>query len=165
LESAACAVKATRCLPLPVSCEHIKTALTETSLAGRWQKIPGPCEIILDVAHNPAAMNVISKRLEANPCRGKTVAIFGMLQDKDFKQSIEILSPHIDEWICVDLPTDRALKGQELFEKISSLTGKQCYYYDSVAEAMHHLLPNVEAEDRILVTGSFYTVAAALKGI
>jgi len=162
LPSAACAVLAVDLLPLEVSFDEVKQALIHTSLPGRWQKVAGPCEIIMDVAHNPAATQYLAQKMREDPSNGKTYAVFGLMADKDIDGVVAPLTDLIDQWCCVDIDADRPAKNStELQEKISSMTSKQCYHYPAVANALQFLLAAVQPQDRILVFGSFYTVADA----
>jgi dihydrofolate synthase/folylpolyglutamate synthase len=52
--------------------------------------------VILDVAHNAAAVQTLTDELKKN--KQPTIAIFSALQDKDIKSMIDIVTPLIDEW-------------------------------------------------------------------
>ena len=63
------------------------------SLAGRFQILPGAVDIILDVAHNPAARRRLAQLLRSRGVRGRTWLVLGMLADKDVAAFIAILHP------------------------------------------------------------------------
>jgi folylpolyglutamate synthase/dihydropteroate synthase len=42
------------------------------------------------------------------------------------------------------------------------MTSDGSYLFTSIADALDHVLSHVEACDRVIIAGSFYTVAAAL---
>jgi len=63
--------------------EAVRTGLRTVRLAGRFQVIPGQPEWILDVAHNAEAAASLAASLAARPHAGRTVAVCGILADKD----------------------------------------------------------------------------------
>ena len=65
---------------LPVSAQALRSGLAEVSLPGRFQVLPGEPMVIVDVAHNPAAAEVLAENLAALPRRARTLAVVGMLR-------------------------------------------------------------------------------------
>jgi dihydrofolate synthase/folylpolyglutamate synthase len=116
----------------------------------------------LDVAHNAAAASVLGDHLHGLSSSAKTVAIVGMLQDKDLAGIVSPLLEHVDSWIAVTADAARARSGGELATGIAHISGKPCLVADSLADAMHHARDQTTVEDLILVTGSFYVVGPAL---
>ena len=66
--------------------------------SGRFQVLPGRPEVILDVAHNPAAARALADTLQRMPRPRRTSAVFAMLADKDIEGVIDAVKKHIDEW-------------------------------------------------------------------
>lgn len=83
-----------------------------------------------------------------------------MLADKDVAAVCASLSPHIDRWCFATLPGERGLSARQLGELAGIVA--QVGYFDSVAAALGHAEAEAASGDRIVVTGSFLTVAAAL---
>src|SRR4030065_2563393 len=85
LATAAAAIAALDCLRerLPLAQAHIRTGLLSARLPGRFQVLPGKPPVILDVAHNPQAARILAQNLREQYVPGKTLAVFGMLSDKD----------------------------------------------------------------------------------
>lgn len=163
LQNAATALMVIRLLQLPIDIVAIKQGLKTAFIAGRFQRFAKPVSTILDVAHNPESAEYLAQRLEAEPCLGRTLAVVGMLQDKDIASTLKPLISQIDVWYLADLTGSRAAKAQNLQEILAKLEQKSCYTHESVLGAYEHAVKECAAEDRIIVFGSFYTVSDVLK--
>lgn len=163
LPSLAAALQVIQLLKIELTPEQIEQALLNVNLAGRFQKIVyQEREFILDVAHNPAATEYFAKRLNADPVTGKTFAIVAMMSDKDRIASLANLVDLVDEWFLLDLKNiPRAASVAALTENLLSL-GAQVSYSGDIDALIGELLVKTQPQDRILVFGSFFTVAAAL---
>jgi len=142
----------------------ISQGLQHIELAGRFQVILGPVELILDVAHNPAAARVLADSLQKLPCQGRTLALFGMLADKDVAAIVKILAPHVDSWFLATLEDERGLSANDLQLQINTLDiPVQTHIAASVDMAYEMALDCATGGDRVLVFGSFFTVADVLQ--
>ncbi len=163
LQNAATALMVIHLLQLPIDVKAIKTGLKAAFIPGRFQHFAKPVTTILDVAHNPESAEYLARKLEAEPCTGRTLAVVGMLQDKDIVSTLKPLISQIDAWYLADLTGSRAAKAQSLQEILAKLEQKSCYTYESVLSAYEHAVKDCAPEDRIIVFGSFYTVGDVLK--
>jgi len=163
LNNAACALRAAKQMnaKLPVTQVHIEDALNFTDLAGRFQQLQSHPEVILDVAHNPHAADSLARNLATHPCQGRTVAVFAMLSDKDIDGVIRSLLPYISVWYVAGIDAPRGESAENLQRRLSAL-GALSNGYSSVDEAFEAAYQAVGKNDRIIVFGSFYTVAAAM---
>lgn len=141
----------------------INDAFGRLQLAGRCQWIRTDRRWLLDVAHNAEAAGVLGDYLSDRPSSGRTVAIVGMLRDKDLAGIVSPLLEHVDSWIAVTANAARALPAGKLAADIANLADKPCLVADSVADAMRYARDRTSGEDRIVVTGSFYVVGPALQ--
>lgn len=163
--NAACALHAAAQLQalLPTSQTSIHQGLTQVNLAGRFQKISANPHIIADVAHNPQAAKSLAHNLQKTPCTGRTLAVFAMLADKDINGVISAVKSHIDAWYLADID---ALRGAKALNLQIALDGqgvkKPVQMYANVATALAAACKKANKNDRIIVFGSFYTVADAL---
>ena len=147
----------------PVDIRAIKRGLQEFNLAGRFQIIPDKAQLILDVAHNRQAAALLVQNLKALPVKGKTHVLIGMLKDKNHLAIFRELSAVTDFWHIVTLDTQRGTDNKMLAEKLSSMNvNQEIACYDTVADALELIREKVEPRDRIVVTGSFLTVGAAI---
>ena len=149
---------------LPVALQHIKRGLLEVELPGRFQVLPGQPTIILDVAHNPAAVTVLAQQLRSMGRFARTHAVFGMLKDKDIGSVVAIMKDIVHTW---HLGSIEAPRGASAVDLLAHLTEQQCdcnaNCYESVGAAYDAACREAKQNDRIIVFGSFFTVAEALK--
>ncbi len=142
---------------LPVPDAAIRAALPALSLPGRFERRK---QFILDVAHNVEAAAVLVENLKAESIAGRIHLVLGMLRDKPVESFCGMLAPLVGTTRFASLPPPRGLSAQELSARAST-AGLQGGCHASVAEAIAAARASAGSEDRILVTGSFLTVAAA----
>lgn len=162
LNNAAGVLMALSCLPdtLAVSRQAIEQGLSVVTLPGRLQSIPGRVEQLLDVSHNTEGGEVLAAFLAGNPCKGKNYAVLGMLEGKDSRGYIRALSAHIDHWHGTGLGCERAKSAAGLCEDIQLVAADTaCVCCDTIAAACAQLDRLVRPGDRLVICGSFYTVA------
>lgn len=151
---------------VPVAMQDIRRGLIEVELPGRFQMLPGRPTYVLDIAHNPQAIQLLADNLGG---RGQgyykhTWAVFGMLRDKDIAQVFERLRGRIDHWLLCDLTGPRAAKASELAALLTASQPEASHWeFTSVDEALQLAQEQAGENDRILVFGSFLTVAAAIR--
>jgi dihydrofolate synthase/folylpolyglutamate synthase len=132
-------------------------------LAGRLQTLQVlGTQWIFDVAHNPAAAEVLAETLELTDFTGETIAIVGLLEDKDLEGVITPLLTIVDRWIAIAADSSRALPANELARLIANLSGHACLVASSATDAIEFARRSGSENDRILVTGSFFTVAPVI---
>ncbi len=166
LQNAAAVLQVIALLPeaVGVAPEALSRGLAQAELAGRFQRIPGPVELVLDVAHNPAAARVLADSLQESPCRGRTLALFAIGSDKDAAAVAQALSPHVDEWFLATLEGARGLPASELQRRLGRLQPPlRTRTAPGVGQAYEMALGSAKAGDRVLVFGSFLTVAGVLQ--
>jgi len=157
--NAAVAIKVIETLsdPFPVSKEMIKTGIKQTQIVARFEKINvGNKSVILDVAHNPAAVQTLVETLSDSPM--ETVAIFSALADKNIDDMIGLASSNIRHWFLVPLSAERSVQIEVLEDKFGD--SQETTVCASMASAIEQALALKEIQ-RVVIFGSFYTVADA----
>ncbi|MDP3421316.1 MAG: bifunctional tetrahydrofolate synthase/dihydrofolate synthase [Thiobacillus sp.] len=148
---------------LPVSEVAIQQGLAAVRLPGRFQRIAQAPEIIVDVAHNPEAARALAATLRAQPAAGRTLAVVGMLADKDAAGVLAALAGEIDAWWTCTPATPRACDAAALAAVLHEVAGAApVRVQPDVDTALAEARGAAREGDRILVFGSFYTVAAVL---
>jgi len=149
---------------LPVSSGAIRDGLVNVTLAGRFMVLPGRPVIVLDVAHNPHAARALSDALAGMSFHPSTLAVFGMYADKDIDGVIAAMKPRIDRWHVASLPGPRGAAAAQLQAKLAAagVAADDIRAHDDVSEAYRAAAEHASETDRIVVFGSFLTVAAAL---
>lgn len=140
---------------------RVSAALESMRLPGRFQSVGD--RWILDVAHNPAAGELLARQLANLGIEGRLTAIIGMLGDKDIEAFASALVPVVDTWIAVGVGASRRAAPEVLAGRIANVTGKPCLIAEDVETALSHADAGATDRDRILVTGSFYIVGPALE--
>jgi dihydrofolate synthase/folylpolyglutamate synthase len=162
--NAASALAALQLLNVQDRCDRgaIERGLQRVSLPGRFQIVPGEVEWILDVAHNEPAAAVLAAALAARPRHGRTLALAGMLTDKDAAAIVSGLDALVDHWILTGIADDpRGSSAQQLLARLPALRG-DIELRDTVAQGCERARAWASAGDRILVLGSFHVVGPAL---
>jgi len=154
-----------------LSQETIQLALNNIALEGRFQIIDLKPQVILDVAHNPQAMRTQAELLSSHPVDGNTILVLGMLDDKNCSECLKILSENIEIWNFCEVDSQRLLAPVNLSRKLhaildeSTFNESQVQCFKSVIDAFKQAWESAAESDRILITGSFYTVAPVLQYI
>jgi dihydrofolate synthase/folylpolyglutamate synthase len=139
--------------------ELVTRVLPKVRLAGRGQRIEeNGVEWLVDVAHNPAAAGKLAQILAEAPVAGETVAIIGMLDDKDVEGVVAQLDRHVTRWIAAGADSPRSIPAPELARRIANASNRPCLIATSPDDALQAARASVAARDRVLVTGSFYIV-------
>jgi dihydrofolate synthase / folylpolyglutamate synthase len=158
-------------LRIPVTAGAIRQGLAIVDLPGRFQVLAGRPVIVMDVAHNPHAVGHLASNLDNMGFFPYTYAVVGMLADKDIRSCLAKLKDKVDHWLLCTLPGPRGASAMQLAgvlgelgivdgenEKTITLCEDQLH-----APSMALVLAKERAAeaDRILVFGSFLTVADA----
>jgi len=146
-----------------IDSELINRVLPTLSVTGRLQALRAHNRAwLFDVAHNPAASEALASTLETMQSGGQLIAIVGVLADKDVAGVIGPLTQWVDRWVAMTADSHRALPANDLARQVSNLSGKPCLVADSIAAAVEFARRCASENDRILVTGSFFTVGPVL---
>ena len=166
LFNAACVIEAVQVLQprLPVSLSQMQIGLQKVELAGRFQKLQDKPSIVIDVAHNPHAAEALAKNLAQQPIQGRTIAVFSMLADKDIPGVIRVLRSQIDKWHVAEIHNGRAAKVEDLAASIQSEDpAAEVDRFDDLSGAFAQACLEASENDRIIVFGSFFTVAEVMQ--
>lgn len=144
--------------------EAIRRGLADVSVPGRFQSLDGPITRVLDVAHNVDGALALAETLAARPVAGATRAVVAILADKDIAGMVSALKGVIDEWHVGALPVARAAEPGRLLEAIADRAcGAPAHGYPDVPGAYRGAFAHASPGDRIVVFGSFYTVAGVMR--
>jgi dihydrofolate synthase/folylpolyglutamate synthase len=142
-----------------ISQQQINQGLQQAQLAGRLEQVSEQPLVLLDVAHNPHAARYLAQQLQAYQGR-RIVALCGMLKDKDIKSVLATLAEQISHWNFVSLDNPRGASAQALRQALPNDNCRQhVSEFSDIASAWQAIQATVEADDVVIVFGSFYTVA------
>ncbi|MEW9810078.1 MAG: bifunctional tetrahydrofolate synthase/dihydrofolate synthase [Candidatus Symbiodolus clandestinus] len=148
--------------PLIVSHRAICQGLQQALLPGRFQTLQRyPQRLIVDVAHNPHAAAYLVEQLrilrQQQPQLKQLHAVVGMLADKDIPGTLEQLLSEVDYWYCGALEGEGVRCGpvDRLLAQLPTATTQA---FINPVQAWRQAMLNAQAEDIVLVFGSFHTV-------
>ncbi|MCL4745385.1 MAG: bifunctional tetrahydrofolate synthase/dihydrofolate synthase [Burkholderiaceae bacterium] len=152
---------------LVVSQQAVRQGLAAVALPGRFQLLPGRPAVVLDVAHNPHAAAHLAENLDSMGYFPVTWAVFGVMADKDVAAIVRALGDRIDHWMLCNLPGARAARADDLVallaaEGVVTRENRVVRGFESPREAYEAARTGVGENDRIVVFGSFLTVADVL---
>jgi dihydrofolate synthase/folylpolyglutamate synthase len=148
----------------PIDAGAIREGLVQVALRGRFQVLPGRPAVILDVAHNPQAARVLAATLDAMGYRERSLAVFGMLADKDIAGVVEAMKQSVDRWFVATLPGPRGASAKALCDVLAAagVAPAAIHSFGTVASALEAARGEAGEADKIVVFGSFLTVADAI---
>lgn len=164
--NAAAAVAALLSAGLAVDERGFANAMRQLRLRGRREHIDrgeGDLSIVLDVAHNPDAAMKLHEFLATLRKVEKTVAVFAVMADKDCHDMVSRLRNDVDVW-C--LPKGIGGERGQAPEKLADYLGESSRVFETFDESLECALRHLDKGGRLLIFGSFFTVAegmAALK--
>lgn len=163
---------------VPVTLDDIRTGLRQVRLTARFELITtDPVPTVIDVGHNPQAAEVLLTNVVRSRRPGEhTIAVCGMLADKDMAGVTHILADAFDEWHVASLTGPRAATAAQLHEAMltAGVEPGRIHEHADVAQALAAARESAvkiaggaesgaEQAVRIVVFGSFVTVTAALE--
>ena len=168
LRNAATALAALRALKRPLPKPAIAGGMARAYVSGRLQRLErAGVEIVVDVAHNPQAARELAAWLAAEPAKGRTLAVFAALADKDVAGVARALEGGIDAWFLAGLEAAGPRGGSvdALAVRLQGTAAAAGERQANVANALATARAHARAGDRILVFGSFHTVAETLHAL
>ena len=166
IDNAAAAIAALHALRerLGWNAQAIAQGVRDARVPARLQRLQktGAAELAIDVGHNPQAARELARWLGQTPPRGRNLAVFGALGDKDVAGIVAALAPHIAHWhLCaLDAASPRGLAIAQLRERMPRVTHDA---HAGVGAALDAAMAQSAPGDRILAFGSFHVAGPALR--
>ena len=168
--NASTAIAALRALPRALPEAAFAQGVATATLPGRLQCLQRDgVEIVLDVAHNPQAARELAAWLRRRS-PAPTVAVFAALADKDAAGMVQALAGQVGHWYLAGL--EQAGRGQDVEHLVARLDGTVAGVATGVssgdarvADALDRAIAAASPAGRVLVFGSFHTVAEALQAL
>ena len=130
----------------------------QTSMPGRYERRAGSPPLILDVAHNPDAAELLAERVDADGHSGPVHAVFNCYVDKDAPGVIAPLLPIVSRWFVPIIDDRRASKPDEIVEWLQRAGADAAQSFGDIRSALTAARSGAGV---VLVFGSFSTLAAA----
>ena len=158
-ENASCAIEAVKLLRLKgfiVSDEDIREGLKNTLWAGRFEIIGKAPYFVLDCGHNESCMESLKENINKYFPNKKPVVLTGVMSDKDFQKSYDILNEAADSYVAVNCDYERALPSDELAEFLKGFK-KPVFSYPTIKEGIEKSISSAREKGTfVLATGSVY---------
>jgi len=159
LENAALCVAALEQLRLQgvaVDLEAVRRGLTHTRWPGRMEWVQsGHSRYLLDGAHNPNGARALARAL---PPASRFTLIFGLLDQKDPRELLAPLAPHVERLILTRPRNPRAMDPSDLQRRLGATIQQPIQCAPTLPRALELA---AQAADPVLVTGSLYLVGQA----
>ncbi|MFQ5533143.1 MAG: bifunctional folylpolyglutamate synthase/dihydrofolate synthase [Candidatus Methylomirabilales bacterium] len=130
----------------------------------RLQIVSARPRILVDGAHNPPAINALRAFLDEEGFPGRLLVIFGVVKDKAWERMLEILAPLVSTIILTRPESDRGAEPAALAPTASRYC-REVQLAETMPEALAVARALAASDDTILITGSLYTAAAALRAL
>jgi dihydrofolate synthase/folylpolyglutamate synthase len=151
---------------LPVADAALAAGIENAVLRGRLERhLVDGVDWVFDVGHNPAAAAMLATSLERLPVVGRTWVVFAAMRDKDLAGVVQPLKPAAAGWFVAQASADRGATGAELGTLLESVGAANVVVADDVAAACAAARGAASQGDRVVVYGSFLTVAAAMEAL
>jgi dihydrofolate synthase/folylpolyglutamate synthase len=138
----------------------VACALRAARVPGRFEIREGPVEVVLDVAHNPQAAGTLADALVERASANRTRLVLAMYRDKDAAGVVGALAGVVDAWFTAPLPPPRGADAATLGEAIAAAAGCRASAFRDPPAALQAAMAESLPGDRVVVAGSFETVAA-----
>jgi dihydrofolate synthase/folylpolyglutamate synthase len=144
--------------------DKITAGLAATKVPGRMQLVWDRPRVLVDGAHNPAAVGALMRCVGAHVPYDSMICVFGCCSDKDVPGLIDKVNLGADKVIFTRASGNpRAADPEDLQKLFNERSGKMSQVAKSLPEALEMATRAVSREDLVCVTGSFYLVGETLK--
>jgi dihydrofolate synthase/folylpolyglutamate synthase len=142
----------------------VNRALTSLDLPGRMQRFEQAGQnFIVDVAHNADSARVLCELVRSIEGIDRVFVVIGVLAGKDVAGIVTALQAAAIRWIACTPDSAKPVSAEELAREIAQRSCKPCLISGSVVLAVREVLARAAESDLIVITGSFQTVAPALR--
>ena len=159
---------------LPVPREALIKGLVSVKITGRFETVrkgsTAQAEVIFDVGHNPQAAVALARNLKDTKREGvTTLAVLGMLADKDMTGVVKTVAPEVDAWFVTGLGTARGAALPVLRAAMAKAGVPDALITDAESPAAALAAAEAAAAKilprpvRIIGFGSFVTVSALIE--
>lgn len=163
-ENICAALQAAALLNVDIGDEGLRRALVSAGPpARRQQRLVLGREYVLDVAHNPASVHKLHEYLYSSPCLKRTICIFSAMSDKDIHGMVAATEGVFDAWFLADQPDNGRAATADTIAAVLRAAGETAISVNrNLRQAFRRAQSIAEEGDRLVVFGSFYTVAGIL---
>lgn len=138
----------------------VESVIIDTGLHGRWEVVSTSPTIICETAHNEDGIRNLIEKIESMDYYVLHM-VYGCVNDKDYEKILSMLPRRAKYHFCTP-SVPRGLNVDELYDSAISL-GLNGEKYYSPKDAIDTAIAEAKWGDIIVITGSIFLVADALK--
>ena len=143
-----------------ISEEAIREGLQNTRWPGRQEQVAQDRRILLDGAHNPAAALTLAQTLKQTRGSGRLIFVMGIMADKEVDLILGRLLP-LGQMVIFTRPQYFRSAATADLARRAAPYHLEVFQVPRVAEAIQRAQALAGPDDRIVVTGSLFTVGEA----
>ncbi|MDZ7349448.1 MAG: bifunctional folylpolyglutamate synthase/dihydrofolate synthase [candidate division KSB1 bacterium] len=159
---AVCAASLLRRAGFPLSDEAIRAGLSHTHWPARLQLLPGQPNTLLDAAHNPHGMRVLTQTIQTLFPGRPVKVVMALMQDKSAARVLRLWQPLQPACFFATVASDRARPGRELLQHARAL-GLRARAFDHSEQALQAARALCRDNDLLCVTGSHYLLGELMR--
>ena len=139
--------------------DHVRRGLSGVHWPGRIEVFQERPKVVLDGAHNPAAVKSLVKTLQEFDYN-KLILVMGVMADKSVASVVSRITPLADRIIFTRPDYFRAADPADLKTRVKTKPGR-VKIVNKVAEAVREATGGAGPDDLVLITGSLFVVGEA----
>ena len=140
--------------------QSIRTGLKTTRWDGRMEVVSCNPTIILDSAHNPAAIKKVAESIQKLFSYARAIVVLGLMKDKPSNEILKILSNFGDQFILVR-PNQKRSENPQRLKEILGQYKIPCEVIETIPKAIRKIKQFVQPDDIVCITGSIFTIGEA----
>ena len=171
VENAVTVLLGLKILDLLPPADAVRASLAQIRFPTRLELFEGPLRVrsgsgggtrrvLLDSAHNEDSARVLVEALREAYRYGRLFTILGIVKGKDIRGIVQNLAPVSYELIVTEPKTHKELDTERVVREARALKPSALFIPD-IRDAIEHAVSVSNADDLILVTGSFYATSPA----
>ncbi len=154
------AIHALRLRGVDIPDSTIAEGIRNTKWVGRLEIVRRDPMVIIDAAHNPDAVRVLSGSVDKLMKGRRLVAVMGILADKDYQFCIPEIAKRADAFVACTPTSGRALAAADCAE-VAKAHCPHVETVEDIAAAVDRGLELTGSDDIMLICGSLYVIGNA----
>lgn len=133
----------------------LKNGIELSYIPARMEILNDKPLVILDGAHNLAAVNKLCKFINDNLKGKRVICIIGMMADKDACNMLKLISNYCDELVAVTVNNDRSMAAEEIYKIACNFSKNVKVYGKNLELAVKDYIIST-SDDVVIICGSLY---------
>jgi dihydrofolate synthase/folylpolyglutamate synthase len=148
-------------LGIMMTSQAIRKGLHSARWPARFHILSKDPTIIVDGAHNPAAVRALAETVKADFHYKRLILVMGIMEDKDIHAIMRVVVPQSDFVILTRPRYERAAPPERLMP-FATIFGKRVEICGDIPQALDKAKKIADPKDLIVICGSLFTAGEAL---